>query len=148
MPDCGWSGDLASRARQVDAANESLFYLIGHLFQPGVECKRRHGHCPHDGCGKVSAVLRFMTRNLAAEDQLMREAGYPDADSHRRAHDDLLAAVGDLFERCLCGDEDDDMIRGTVTGWAMDHVDEQDKPLVAWLSRAQARVPSQAEAAA
>lgn len=141
MPDGCWSNDLTSGARQVDAANESLFFLISHLFKPGVECKRRGGYCPHDGCGKVSAVLRFVTRNIAAENRLMAEAGYPDAAAHHRAHDELLAAVRDLFERCLCGDEDDDMIRAVITAWAKDHVQRHDKPLGAWLATGQNMPP-------
>lgn len=147
MPDGCWSNDLTSGARQVDAANESLFFLISHLFKPGVECKRRGGYCPHDGCSKVSAVLRFVTRNVAAENRLMAEAGYPAAAAHNRAHDELLAAVRDLFERCLCGDEDNGMIQTVVTAWAKDHVQRHDKPLSAWLAAGQGITPGAPPAA-
>lgn len=148
MPDCGWSGDLACGARQLDAANESLLFLIGHLFRPGVECKRRDGHCPHDGCGKVSAVLRFVTRNTAAEDRLMVEAGYPDMAAHRRAHADLIASLRDLFDRGLCGDDDDEAIRASVTAWAADHACRYDKALGEWLAAASVATVADSEAAA
>ena len=149
MPDCGGASDIAGHARQLDVANESLSFLIGHLFRPGVECKRRDGrHCPHDGCGKVSAILRFITRNVVAEDRLMAETDYPDAVVHRRAHVDLLAALRDLFDRRLCGDEDDEMIRASVSAWEADHARRYDKPLSAWLAATSVVTMQEAEAAA
>lgn len=148
MPDCGGASDVACRARQLDVASESLSFLIDHLFRPGVECKRRDGrHCPHDGCGKVSAILRFITRNVVAEDRLMAETGYPDAVAHRRAHVELLAALHDLFERRLCSD-DDEIIRASVTAWAADHARRYDKPLGAWLAATPVVTMPETEAAA
>jgi hemerythrin-like metal-binding protein len=137
MPDCGWSQDLNSGARRLDAANESLFFLVNNLFKPGVECKRRHGYCPRDGCSKVAAVVRFLTRNQAAEETLMAESAYPDGAAHCLAHRNMLAAMQSLLDAQLCGDEDhdEDKVRSAISDWATDHVLRHDKPLGEWLSR-------------
>lgn len=135
MPDSGWSSDLSCGLREVDSANESLFFLIGHLFTPGVECKRQRGVCPRTGCGKVAALTRFLSRNLGAQDRLMTDAGYPDAEDHRRAHSELLTLLRALSDKGNCGDLDEDLIRGTVTAWAREHLQTFDKPLGAWLQQ-------------
>lgn len=135
MPDSGWSSDLASGLRELDAANESLFFLIGHLFTPGVECKRQRGVCPRTGCGKVAALTRFLSRNLAAQERMMTEAGYPAAAEHCHAHAELLTLLRALSDKGSCGDIDEDLIRGTVTAWAREHLRSQDKPLGEWLQR-------------
>lgn len=137
MPDSGWSHDLACGARQVDAANEGLFFLIANLFLPGVECKRRNGVCPRDGCGKVAAVLRYLTRNFAAQDKLMAEAGYPDTATHCTAHAELLARLRDLSDRSACGDWEDEKLSSLITAWAVEHVRAHDKLLGEWLGGVQ-----------
>lgn len=133
MPESGWSADFATGSRQVDAANESLFFLIGNLFKPGVECKKREGFCPHDGCGKVMAIHRFVARNFAVQEKLMTETGYPGIEAHRRAHTDLLVRLRDLYDKQVCGDWEEEAVRSAVTRWAVEHVDSHDRPLGQWL---------------
>lgn len=120
--------------RQIDAGTEGLRFLMAHLFEPLVECRRAHGVCARTRCTKLAAIMKFADRNFAGEERLMDEAGFPHAENHRRGHSKLLEQLRRMHAANVCADRDCMAVRDVVVHWMADHMSACDRGLGNWVA--------------
>jgi len=123
---------LGTGVREIDASHEGLEFLLGHIFEPGIECLRRGGHCDQSRCRKLSALLAFVGRGFADEADLMERGGYPHRDAHCHEHRKLETELKALLAARVCGERDRVMVRQLVDHWAVSHIQSSDLPLGRW----------------
>lgn len=133
-----WHQSLSSGVRSLDVGMENLFFILRQLLQADVECRRKGFLCPRDRCGKVEALVRYLERNFLREETEMRRHGYPELDQHAAAHRDLVDRLRDLQDGRVCGRMEQGAVLERVHGWAVDHIEAEDKPLGRWLLSAAA----------
>jgi hemerythrin-like metal-binding protein len=119
----------------IDAGNEGLRFLLARMFQPGVECRRGdsgHGDCDYSRCTRISALMRYVERNFAHQEEVMAESGYPDTGRHRDDHASLLDRLGVMLHAQVCADKDAAKVHDLVSHWAVEHMLACDRPLGRW----------------
>ncbi|HSV29523.1 MAG TPA: hypothetical protein VLL76_08185 [Candidatus Omnitrophota bacterium] len=126
--------DYRTGLRDVDAANEGLCFVIERIFDPLVECRRRHGGCDHSACTKIGAILKYAGRNFASHEALMAEGNYPLSAEHSLDHARLIQELESMQASRVCGDRDRTLVRDFVTRWTSRHVHGCDRPLGDWVA--------------
>jgi hemerythrin len=127
----------------VDRVNDGLRFLLERVFEPGVECRRGlhgSGHCDFDRCSRLDAILRFVSRNFAHQDQVMAEAGYPERQGHGDDHAALIDHLSVMMRAKVCAERDSAKVQAYLVHWLMDHARRCDHPLGDWLRAAEEEV--------
>ena len=123
---------LGTGVREIDAGYEGLAFLLGHIFDPGVECQRQDGACDHGRCAKLSALLTFVGRRFDDEDALMERGLYPHRDAHQDEHTKLVEDLRAMQVAHVCAERDRAVVRQMVDRWAVHHLHACDVPLGRW----------------
>lgn len=123
---------LSVGVREIDAATESLRYLMGRLFEPLVECRRAEGTCDRTRCTRLAALMAFARRNFEWQERWMAENSYPHDDHHRRDHWRLLDQLARMHAADVCAERERGVVTEVVARWAFDHVDQCDRRLARW----------------
>ena len=113
----------------LDATHRSLQFLLDHMFHPQVMCSDQGGRC-----ARISDTSRFLVRNMAHEEQLMREASYPAIAAHQRAHNRMLRALARMEHSMVCGHYDNRRVFAFLARWMNRHVTAFDKPFADFLA--------------
>jgi hemerythrin-like metal-binding protein len=141
MPIAGHTS-LSTGVREIDRGTEGLCYVMGRLFEPLVECRRQHGRCDRTECTRLTALLKYMGRNFALQEQLMVEAGYPHEDHHRRDHWRIIEQLRHMRAANVCADADRVVVSEVVERWILEHSHECDRRLGNWALTRRVRDPS------
>ncbi len=138
MSRLAWSDDLETGIDQIDAHNQSLFFLLNELFASDLPCEMRSRMCH-----KIEDAIVYLTRNFLREEALMADCGYADLDGHRNEHRVLLDELLRLQRTLECGRYDTSAVFDFLANWALAHIEIWDKPLGRHLrSKASAPRPS------
>lgn len=119
----------------IDAGNDGLRYLLGRVFQPGIECRRGtdgRGACDRNSCIRIQAIIRYMERNFAQQEKVMADSGYPDSGRHKDDHDGVLDRLEVMFRAQVCADRDAAKVHDMVAHWAAEHAQRCDRSLGRW----------------
>lgn len=127
---------LSTGIREVDADMEGLCFLLGRIFDPGVECRRRFGGCDRRRCTRLQALLRFVQGHFRRQEKWMGGSRLQDA-AHRREHAQLEAKLIQMIADDVCGDRDAAMVREVVIRWMGDHSRRCDRHLSLWADHRQ-----------
>lgn len=86
--------------------------------------------------GVLDRLRDYVTYHFAREERLMRAAGYPDLDTHMRAHAVLERQIGDIRQRHLGNPEAirDRAVLGFLVAWLTTHIMGRDKLYAPFLS--------------
>lgn len=124
---------MSTGVREIDRGTESLCYVMGRLFDPGVECRRHHeGHCDRTQCSRITALMRFMDRNFAHQEAMMEQAFYPHGDHHKREHWRMIEQLRHMRAANVCAERDRAVLSEVVARWMHEHVPECDRRLGNW----------------
>lgn len=128
---------LATGIRDIDRGTEGLCYVMGQLFQPGVECRRYdQGWCDRCQCTRLGALGRYLDRLFLHQERLMDAGGYPQTQQHRQEHWHILEQLRALRDANVCADRDRAMVSEVVSSWLNQHITQADRRLGTWaLSR-------------
>jgi hypothetical protein len=121
--------------REIDAGNEGLRYLLQRLFEPGVECRRGRGgkgDCDFSQCSRIEAIIRYVTRNFARQEQVMAQCGYSNREAHCNDHSLLVDGLKAMQRACLCADRQRDTLCEFIESWMSAHFAHYDWPLGKW----------------
>lgn len=93
-----WSDDLSVGIEEIDAQHQVLVDLVNEMHQA---IHNRHGS---DAVRGILSRLADYTRiHFAVEESLMRILGYPDYDTHKVQHEELIAHMVELQEKVDSG---------------------------------------------
>ena len=124
MSRLAWSDDLETGIDQIDAHNQSLFFVLNELFASDFPCEMRSRMCH-----KIEDTIVYLTRNFLREETLMAHCGYADLDGHRNEHKVLLEELLRLQRTLECGRYDTSAMFDLLSSWALAHIEIWDKPL-------------------
>jgi hemerythrin len=124
MSRLAWSDDLATGVDQIDAHNQSLFFVLNELFASDFPCEMRSRMCH-----KIEDTIVYLTRNFLSEEALMADCGYADVYGHRNEHRVLLDELLRLQRTLQCGRYDTSEMFDLLSSWALAHIEIWDKPL-------------------
>ena len=125
-----WSDDLTTGVEQVDAHNQSLFFVLNELFASDFPCEMRSRMCH-----KIEDTIVYLTRNFLREEALMADCGYADLDGHRDEHRVLLEELLRLQRTLECGRYDTSEMFDLLSSWTLAHIEIWDKPFGKHLRR-------------
>lgn len=131
MPELGPT-ELSTGVRELDADIEGLCFLMARIFDPLVECRRRHGECDRVQCTRIAAILKYVERGFDRQNRLMDAADYPVAEDHRAEHAVLVDQLQAMRDAGLCGDRDRAVLREAVARWLSRHNRGFDRLLANW----------------
>ena len=86
---------------------------------------------------QIAFLAEYAGMHLAAEETLMREAGYPDIDRHKDLHDAFahkVHAARDAFSTDQ-GSVSADAILQTMQEWFLNHIQDEDQKYAPFLRR-------------
>jgi hemerythrin-like metal-binding protein len=130
-----WKERFATEIRQIDVANESLIYLLRHLFEQGVECGSQPCNGRSASCRKVDMLISFLSRNLAIEEALMARFGYPDRLAHTKDHGTIVNRLREWRDLPVCHSPHRERLQVLIVDWALRHITTLDKRFGLWTRR-------------
>ncbi|MBK9019022.1 MAG: hemerythrin family protein [Sulfuritalea sp.] len=84
---------------------------------------------------QIAFLAEYVIMHLAAEESLMREAGYPDIDKHKALHDAFahkVHAARDAFPTDQ-GSVSAEVILQTMQDWFLNHIRDEDRKYAPYL---------------
>ena len=99
MPIMTWNDSLSVGVDAMDMQHKKLVNLVNQLFDSMKEGKGKQVLG-----GILSELVSYTNTHFTAEEKLMQEHGYPEVDSHKALHRDLLAKVGGFCDKFKAGD--------------------------------------------
>ena len=119
----------------IDAANDGLRFLLGRVFEPGVECRRGPGgtgECTYQNCSRIAAILRYVGRNFASQEQVLTDASYPEAATHGDDHAVLVDRLTVMLGAQVCAEREGHRVHDFVAHWMAEHAQRCDTPFGRW----------------
>ena len=128
-----WDPDLSVGVEAIDAQHAELFRRLDRLFQAA-----RAGLGTAEVTRLVDFLRGYVVEHFAAEEALMSQLGYPEADSHRAEHQGFLAQLDAMqAEQRREGATAFLVIRvqGELVRWLRHHIYRTDRRLGAFARR-------------
>lgn len=129
-----WDEQFKVGHPMIDSQHRHLFELADGLFNvqvAGIACKRENVELVIQECSE------YVIFHFAAEEELMREVGYPDMESHVKEHRDFSKYVSTLFSDFSSGK---DISLGDlythIAKWLVQHIVLEDRKLASYVSNA------------
>lgn len=89
----------------------------------------------------ITLLLSYATHHFEAEEELMRQAGFPALDAHREEHRRFLGAVAGCKAQLIASKQTDgDLLQmeTQLAGWLVSHITTADLPIGVFMRRANA----------
>ena len=121
-----WNSTLAVGDAEIDAQHRELFRRVDRLVEAVL-------HRDRSEAASILEYLRtFVVEHFAAEERLMAEVGYPDAEAHAAEHRAFAAALREVDARyqangCTAAVVHD--LERRVVSWLAEHVYSTDVAL-------------------
>lgn len=126
-----WSERFATGIKAIDEDHRGLFDLVAAL---------KDHHDARSTPDRVDATLRalelYTVEHFEREERFMFSAHYPNADAHKRSHEDFRALIG-AMARCYRADPAQvDLAKVVVflAHWISDHIQVRDMDYVPYLN--------------
>ncbi len=133
MPFLTWSESLRLGVEAIDTEHEALFAMLNEVLAAGDESRTAR-----DGAEFVDRLLGFAIAHFHHEEELMTRIGYPDQESHRRAHVKLREQAR-FLKKALEEEDNPALVRvelaGFLSEWLADHLVDMDMQLRPHIAR-------------
>ena len=126
-------GRRANALAEINTANECFLFLLSSMFGADSPCR-----VPGRPCAKIHDVTVFLRRHFAREEEIMRDAAYPDAKTHAAEHKVMLERLAGMYRNLRCGRYDPRLVLDFLESWAVAHIEDHDKPLGRFLASREA----------
>jgi hemerythrin-like metal-binding protein len=125
-----WDNSYSVGIQSFDGQHKKIFGMINALHAAMVEKKTR------EAMGKTLEELVEYTRtHFADEEVLMEKHKFPEYGQHKRAHDELIVQVNDLYHRFRLGEPVISVeLFGFLMNWLKNHIQGVDKKYTAFLN--------------
>ncbi len=128
-----WSSIYETGHGEIDRQHQRLFQMVNDLHEAMVSGHGREAMEP-----VLRALASYTIEHFAAEESLMREAGYEGLAAHKAQHDDLAGQVNELMERYSKGYLTlPSTLSRFLTDWLKHHIREEDLAFIDWLRERQ-----------
>ena len=127
-----WTSDLAVDGGTIDEQHKELFRRIGKLVS-AIKSKT----CKYE-IGPTTAFLEeYIFVHFRYEQEMMREAGYPEYEAHKAIHDKFISDFKELkksLEGVTSNYTKSVYTNQIVVDWILEHIKEMDKSFGKFLS--------------
>jgi hemerythrin len=125
-----WNDTFSVKVRQFDDQHKKLIVLINQLHDA-----MRVGK-GGDVVGEVlKSLIDYTSTHFAAEERLMKMHSYPELESHRREHTQLVKQVLDIQQAMTEGRKPLTMnIMGFLKEWLVKHIQGDDRKYGSYLN--------------
>jgi hemerythrin len=135
-----WNSQVELGHPLIDQQHKRLFSLSEAVAQTLADSEARR---PAEEA--LRALIDFVRVHFATENGLMREADFPDAGEHARAHGQLLAELEEYCRKVQQGKNASLTVTGLVAylwHWLIMHINAADRELVVWLRSRETHRPA------
>ena len=127
-----WSDSLSVKVSSVDDQHKKLFDLINSFYE-GIS----QGSNKETMLKLIMGLKNYTVTHFTHEERLLRQAGYPDFDNHKRQHEDFIKKVNEFQEKYTSGKLILSLeVTGFIKTWITEHIMKTDKMYVAHLTNA------------
>ena len=133
MPHLTWNESLMLGVEVIDAEHEALIAMLNGALEAGGAPKTARV-----GSELIERLLLVVVDHFRHEEEVMAQVGYPDLESHRRAHIKLREQAR-FFKTVLEEEGDPALSRielaGFLSEWLADHLIDMDLPMGPYIAR-------------
>jgi hemerythrin len=123
-----WTPDLSTGVPKLDEQHKALFQWLAELENATVEERTLFG------VYVLTRLKHYMREHFAAEEALMRAAGYPDLEQHVAQHAEFRARLEELQLKSIGEDISLDTVR-FLNHWLCNHIAVTDLAYVPYLKK-------------
>ena len=116
MIEIGVEFDPVRSVEMISENRNTLLFVLERYFHPKTRCADPARTCP-----RIADTFRLLARNLAREERMMAEAGYPDIAEHRCEHQKLLTRLEQMRTELTCSEYDNRQVADFLYGWTKRH---------------------------
>ncbi|MBT7943870.1 MAG: hemerythrin family protein [Alphaproteobacteria bacterium] len=131
-----WSDDFKTGEEEIDKEHWGLFAQINDLSD-----KLSQGAAESSVVSTLDALVVYVEVHFEHEERLMEETGYPDLESHKKAHRALDLRVAEFQDAFLRSPEtfDYDALMEFLSNWLHQHILKLDMDFAAYHKGRQAQ---------
>ncbi len=118
-----WTPDLATGNTVLDEQHKAIFEWLAELQSAASEQRTLFG------AYAITRLKNFTKTHFAAEEALMKEAGYPHLAEHIAEHEAFRARLAEIHLRSIGNDISPETVR-YLTDWLTHHIVETDMAYV------------------
>lgn len=118
-----WTPDLATGNTVLDEQHKAIFEWLAELQSAASEQRTLFG------AYAITRLKNFTKTHFAAEEALMKEAGYPRLAEHIAEHEAFRARLAEIHLRSIGNDISPETVR-YLTDWLTHHIVETDMAYV------------------
>ncbi len=112
-----WKPEFAVGVESVDFEHEQMIKLINEIYDE--MNTRRDADSIEQFLGDVHFAI---SAHFALEENLMREAAYPEYEAHKEEHEELLEQIRDLMDQFVFNpDKGFDLLQEKLSDWFEHH---------------------------
>lgn len=127
-----WADSLSVKISSVDDQHKKLFDLINSFYE-GIS----QGSNKETMLKLIMGLKSYTVTHFTHEERLLRQAGYPDFDNHKRQHEDFIKKVNEFQEKYTSGKLILSLeVTGFIKTWITEHIMKTDKMYATHLANA------------
>ena len=108
-----WENSYSVGREDIDKQHKHIFEIANSLSDtPDVTTESRI----------IMALYKHIREHFTAEEQMMKEIGYPKLEEHRNLHDDFITKLNRIAEGSSMGKEPSGDLKTFLYHWVIDHI--------------------------
>ena len=123
-----WTPDLSTGVPVLDEQHKAIFQWLAELESASAEQRTLFG------VYVITRLKHYMREHFAAEEALMKEAGFPGLEEHLAQHAEFRAKLEELQLKSISEDISTDTVR-FLNHWLTNHIAKSDMAYVPYLKR-------------
>ena len=131
MPPYEWSPEYSTTIRVIDNDHKDLFESINAFYEA-----HQAGKGAEQVAATIDCLIRYVDEHFEREERFMEQAGYPDFESHRRAHADFADMIRILQQMYTADPMSIDVpkVLNFLSDWLTRHILKIDMQYVPYVS--------------
>lgn len=123
-----WTPNLSTSVPVLDEQHKAIFQWLAELESATVEQRTLFG------VYVITRLKHYMREHFAAEEAMMKAAGYPDLEQHQAEHAKFRAKLEELQLKSIREDVSTDTVH-FLNHWLSNHIAKTDMEYVPYLKR-------------
>lgn len=130
MPLMVWSERFSVNIKEIDEQHKKLVGLFNYLYDAKEEDKEK------EVVSKIFDELKeYINTHFTQEEALISRHGYPEYESHKSMHKDIVDRVATMHKKYLDGDTHIvSSVSLLLTNWLLGHINMEDKKYAEFLN--------------
>lgn len=123
-----WTLDLSTGVQLLDEHHQAIFQWLAELDNAAAEERTLFG------VFALTRLKQYTREHFAAEEALMKAAGYPDLAAHAATHEAFCAKLAELHLKSIAEDISEETV-AFLRDWLTNHIVKTDMAYVPYLKK-------------